>query len=208
MTAHEPATALVAGVALLERAIGYTLGSLLLATPEHLRRPTPCADWDLAQLLDHMHDSLLALHEATTGRWVGLTAVSRAQEPVSTLEVVNRLRDRACRLLGEWSRTGPVDAAPGPHAEDALVSVAGRTLPSSLVAVAGALEIAVHGWDVAQACGQPRAIPSPLADELLELAPLLVRPADRPGRFAAPVEPTAWTPAGGRLVAFLGRRPA
>jgi uncharacterized protein (TIGR03086 family) len=209
MTAHEPATALVAGVTLLERAIGYALGSLLLATPDDLRRPTPCTDWDLAHLLDHMDDSLLALHEATTGRYVGLAPVRGPREPVSALAVVNRLRDRACRLLGEWSRPCAVDPA-RPHeapVEDALVSISGRTLPSSLVAVAGALEIAVHGWDVALACGQPRAIPAPLAGELLELAPLLVRPADRPGRFAAPVEVAASAPAGDRLVAFLGRRP-
>jgi uncharacterized protein (TIGR03086 family) len=71
----------------------------------------------------------------------------------------------------------------------------------------GAVEIAVHGWDVAQACGHPRPIPPQLAKELLRLAPLLVTDADRPGRFAAPVAVPAHASPGDRLVAFLGRDP-
>jgi uncharacterized protein (TIGR03086 family) len=200
MTPRGTASPLVAGVALLERAIGYTLGSLLLVTHRDLRRHTPCADWDLAALLDHMNDSLLALHEATTGRRIDLEPVTCGHE--FSVAAVGRLRDRACRLLGEWSRAG---LPAGTDHADALVCVGGRPVTSSLVAVAGALEVAVHGWDVAQACGQPREIPAPLAEELLELAPLLVRPADRGGRFGPPVEVPPTTAAGDRLVAFLGR---
>jgi uncharacterized protein (TIGR03086 family) len=69
------------------------------------------------------------------------------------------------------------------------------------------VEIAVHGWDVAQACGRPRPIPPQLAEELLQLAPLLVTDADRPGRFAPPVAVPAGASPGDRLVAFLGRGP-
>lgn len=204
MTPRDTATALVAGVALLERAIGYTLGSLLLVGTHDLRRRTPCTGWDLAALLGHMDDSLLALHEASTGRCVALDPVTcRDAEDVSAVAVVNRLRKRACRLLGGWNR-----AEPGSAADDGLVSVGGRYVTSSLVAAAGALEIAVHGWDVARACGRLHPVPAPLAEELLELAPLLVRPAERPGRFAPPVAVAPSAPAGDRLVAFLGRRPA
>src|SRR5690349_23901912 len=70
---------------LLERAIGYTLGSLLLVTPAAMTRPTPCADWDLGALLRHMDDSLAALHE-------------RSEEHTSELQ---SRRDLVCRLLLE-----------------------------------------------------------------------------------------------------------
>ncbi|MFB4266008.1 hypothetical protein [Nonomuraea sp. GTA35] len=59
--------ALTAGVALLERAIDYALGSLRIVTPAALCRPTPCAAWNLHQLLHHLDDSLQALHEAAAG---------------------------------------------------------------------------------------------------------------------------------------------
>jgi len=68
------------------------------------------------------------------------------------------------------------------------------------------LEITVHGWDVAWACGMDRPIPAPLAGELLVLAAEVVAAEDRPGRFAAPVEPGVDAAPGERLVAFLGRR--
>ena len=49
---------------LLERAIGYTRVQLQVVTPAMLCRPTPCAAWTLAGLLDHMADSLDTLTEA------------------------------------------------------------------------------------------------------------------------------------------------
>jgi hypothetical protein len=60
---------------------------------------------------------------------------------------------------------------------------------------------------VARACGLRHPIPSSLADELLDLAPLLVADADRPARFGPVVELAAPASPADRLLAFLGRRP-
>jgi hypothetical protein len=76
-----------------------------------------------------------------------------------------------------------------------------------LLAAVGAVEIAVHGWDVAQACGRPRPLPPALAADLFPVARCVVADGDRGVRFAEPVGvPTRSCP-GDRLVAFLGRRP-
>ena len=64
MTEPRPAATLSGGVALLERAVGYTLGQLHAVTTADLSRPTPCACWDLRELLEHMDDSLAAVTEA------------------------------------------------------------------------------------------------------------------------------------------------
>ncbi|HEX2175215.1 MAG TPA: TIGR03086 family metal-binding protein [Nocardioidaceae bacterium] len=199
MTLDRTAAPLVAGVALLERSLGYTLGSLLLVASDDLQRPTPCRQWDLAMLLAHMDDSLRALHEATVGGHVGLEPAPCWHDDVHpAVPAVATLRNRACRLLGAWNQR---------EAHDHLVSVAGRSMTAPLVAATGAVEVAVHGWDVAQACGRPRPLPSPLADELLDLAPLLVSYADRGARFASPVAVAPNTAAGDRLLAYLGRTP-
>jgi uncharacterized protein (TIGR03086 family) len=87
------------------------------------------------------------------------------------------------------------------------VSVVGHDLDTTVLAAAGALDIAVHGWDVAVACGADRPIPESLAETLLAVAPLVVRPDDRPGRFAAPYDVPPTATASDRLLAFLGRRP-
>ena len=65
------------GVELLERAIGYTRGSLALVTPELMSAPTPCDHWDLRALLEHMDDSLTSLHEAGAVRRVWLDVAGR-----------------------------------------------------------------------------------------------------------------------------------
>jgi hypothetical protein len=80
-------------------------------------------------------------------------------------------------------------------------------LTTSIVASIGAVEVAVHGWDVAQACGRHRPIPYALADEMLQLSPLFVADADRPARFAAPIEVPPMAGPSERLIAFFGRQP-
>ena len=90
-------TALLAGVAVLERAIAYALGSLALVTPPLLARPTPCVRWDLRDLLHHLNDSMAALQEAAeTGR----VAICPAADVNAVIPMV---RDRAVRLLGAWA---------------------------------------------------------------------------------------------------------
>jgi uncharacterized protein (TIGR03086 family) len=195
MTDERATAPLTGGVALLERAINYTLGSLRLVTPEALSRPTPCRLWDLRALLGHMNDSLRALFEAVdTGR-IDLDVLLDGTDPA--VDPVVTLRTRACRLLGAWA---DVD-------DRGLISIAGSSLTRSIVTSAGAVEIAVHGWDVARACGRDRTIPAPLAEEMLELSPLFATDADRPARFAAPVVVPPLAAPGDRLVAFLGRSP-
>ncbi|MFC6540521.1 maleylpyruvate isomerase N-terminal domain-containing protein [Nonomuraea salmonea] len=77
MSEHEQA--LKAGVALLERAITYALGSLRLVTPATLCRPTPCTGWTLHHLLTHLTDSFQTLAEAA-GTSVSLTPQSKEHE--------------------------------------------------------------------------------------------------------------------------------
>jgi uncharacterized protein (TIGR03086 family) len=76
-----------------------------------------------------------------------------------------------------------------------------------MVAVTGAIEITVHGWDIAVACGRTRPVPPGLATVLLTAAQLLVPPDTRPGLFADPVALPGPASPGDQLVAFLGRRP-
>ncbi|MFC9786905.1 TIGR03086 family metal-binding protein [Rhodococcus sp. NPDC127528] len=182
-------------VALLERAIGYTLGSLQLVTPQDMSAPTPCREWDLRALLAHMNDALATLQEAVDDRAVTLvpdpSALDESPDPVAVL------RDRACHLLGSW--TGSGDAAP--------IRIGEVPVLADVVPAAGALEVAVHGWDVSAACGRPRPIPPALADELLTCAALFVTEADRPARFARPLEVARDAGPGERLLTFLGRHP-
>jgi uncharacterized protein (TIGR03086 family) len=197
MTAAQPAASLSGGVALLERAVSYTLGQLQAVTSAALPRPTPCHQWDLRALLVHMDDSLAAMQEAME---LGSVDPDPATPPPAAGDeaaaLVGRLRARGCRLLG---------ALTGGNADPVWID--GYPVPVRIVASAGAIDVAVHGWDVGRACGVAGTISEQLAEDMLGIAPLLVSAADRPGRFGPPVAIPSAASASDRLVAYLGRDP-
>ena len=178
----------IAAVELLERAIGYARGTLVTITPEHLDRPTPCSEWRLRQLLDHMADSLDAFTEASGGL-VPVTSVPVRGTPVDVL------KEKACALLGAWSSP----------AADVIWLVDARIDAGQLLRT-GALEIVIHGWDVGQSTGAGGALPEGLAAELLPVAEELITDADRGVRFG-PELPPADSTAGARILALSGRQP-
>jgi uncharacterized protein (TIGR03086 family) len=196
---------------LLEQAIGYALRSVTAVTPELLTRPTPCAAWDLAMLLQHTCESLSALNEGIS---LGRVAAAPAGAGAPRTEAAEVFAARASGLLDAWTQfSGP------------WILIGDQQLAVADFAAAGAIEIAVHGWDVARACEQPRPIPAPLADRLLGLAPLLISDAERapqprpatsaaqhfgpsvtgPPLFGPPVTVPPWASASDRLAAYLGR---
>jgi uncharacterized protein (TIGR03086 family) len=192
---------------LLAGAISYTLAVCALVGPGDMALPTPCADWDLGMLLAHLSDSMADLETAIR---TGSLDLKRPPDH-AVGDPVETLRDRAARLLcAVYAYDSP----------ERFVTVGGLPVPAGLVACTGAVEIAVHGWDVSAArgragcarasrgtagCGGVRPIPAVLATRMLRLGPLLV--AGREGLFAGPVDVPAQAGPGDRLVGYLGRCP-
>jgi uncharacterized protein (TIGR03086 family) len=189
------------GVTLLERSISYALGAVGDVTPAALAGPTPCAGWDLQTLLEHVAESMAALLEALTDGCVGppraAPLLGRSGDPLPAV------RHRATDLLAACAAAGHGADHGADHGEAVLVG--DRVLAARTLTWVGAVELAVHGWDVARACGADRPIPAGLARNLLAIVPLVVSDETRPGRFAPPgPTPPDATP-GDRLLAFLGR---
>jgi uncharacterized protein (TIGR03086 family) len=180
-----------AGTAAFQRALRYALAAAGHVTPDLLARPTPCRGWDLRMLLLHATDSLAALAEGLYDGRVLLYAQADAAADPGVL-----FRQRARRLLASCERA---DLA------DGVITVGGCPMAATVLVSAGALEIAVHGWDIAQACGSREPIPAPLAAGLLRAAPLLITDADRQRLFDPPVRVGAAASPSDRLIAFLGR---
>ncbi|TDD96060.1 TIGR03086 family metal-binding protein [Actinomadura rubrisoli] len=207
MDAVETAALRGYGSGLLERSIGFAVGVLESVTAETLRRPTPCRGWDLEALLRHMAESLAALCEAVDTGSVrlfpdddpGHDDLGPAEAGASAAALVVGFRAGADRLLGAWTAAAE---------DDRSVTVGGCPMRGSLVAGTGAIEIAVHGWDVAWATGRPRPIPPALAGQLLRLASTVVTDATRHGLFAPPVPVPPAAGPNDRLLAYLGRDPS
>jgi uncharacterized protein (TIGR03083 family) len=209
------ATALLAG------AITYALGACAQVAPGEMTRPTPCTDWDLAALLAHLAASMSDLESAIRTGHLDLDlsgpqgpdvpdvpdvpgvpggpglAGQAAAGDLDGGDPLETVRDQAANLLFScYAHHGP----------GRFVLVGGLPLPAVIVTCTGAVEIAVHGWDVSAARGRGGPIPPALATRMLGLCPLLV--ASRAGLFAPPVEVSPQASPGDQLVAYLGRSPA
>jgi uncharacterized protein (TIGR03086 family) len=186
---------------LLERAVRYGLESMEAVGAGCLSRPTPCAGWDVHALLRHVNDSVGAMLEGIEFGRVDLVpseAEDEDRDGDPAADLVAAFRGGTRRLLHAWTAAG--------HPGHRIV-IAGHPIAAELVAITGAIEIAVHGWDISVACGGDRPIPAELAVDLLTLSSLVVNDGLRYPLFAAPVA-APW-PAGpsDRLIAFLGRSP-
>lgn len=185
-------TSLPSSVAVLDSAVAYTHSRLPLARTSPLSLPTPCRDWDLGQLLTHMDESLVALAEAAE---LGRVVVDPQPLPPGPDELVDRIVQRACRTSAAWHQR--VTSAP--------MCVGDLALGRDTIALVGALEIAVHGWDIAVATGQDPRLPEDLAVRLYDVALAVVPPDERGRRFADEVPVSFSAPSGTRLLAHLGR---
>lgn len=184
------------GTILLEQAISYAGRSVLDVTPALLPRSTPCRGWNLDMLLTHVGESLAALYDATVTGHVALIPATPDRDPAA--DPARIFRDRAGRLLAARAIA---------DCRHQVLDIGDLRLPAIAMECAGAIEIAVHGWDISQACGQRRPIPDALAASLLAIAPLLIPETGRHPLFSPPVTATAQACPGDRLVAFLGRKP-
>jgi uncharacterized protein (TIGR03086 family) len=182
---------------LLSRAISYAVAAALDVTPALLPRPTPCRGWNLDMLLGHASESLAALHDGTVTRHIALIPAAPGHAPAS--DPAQTFRDRAGRLLAAQATA---------EGQRQALDIGDLPLPAIAMECAGAIEIAIHGWDISQACGQHRPIPDTLAASLLAIAPLLIPETGRHPLFSPPVTPTAHASPGDRLIAYLGRQPS
>src|SRR5262249_39313687 len=140
------AASVSAGVALLRRAVGFALICASDVTPGKLANPTPCDSWDLRALLAHLSDSALVLRESIGAGCISPLAIAdtgsdfrprRRQDPAATFRAEARMLLGACALAGSQRQ----------------VALGDRHLGIDIVAATGAIELAVHGWDISMACG-------------------------------------------------------
>jgi len=238
---------------LLAGALRYALSACALVKPTELASPTPCAEWDLRELLWHLGESVADLEAGLRSgslddAWPAGPAPSRPPREgllpgggvVGPPNPPGVLRAREARLPrdgeadpfsppgvpGEPEARLPGDEEAGPSSTlgvlreraaellcacydgrpaERFVVVGGLPLPAGIVACTGAVEIAVHGWDVSAALGRGGSIPAGLAARLLALCPLLA--TSREGLFAAAVPVSPEASAGDRLLGYLGRDP-
>jgi uncharacterized protein (TIGR03086 family) len=171
-----------------DAALAVCQHALRAVTTADLHRATPCTEYDVEALVEHLVASLAGL-AAMAGREVD-RPVSAGGDPE------HRVAQVAQQTLEAWWRRGL----------GGTVSAGSDELPAPFAASILVLELLVHGWDVAAATGQKLSVSEELAGYVLGLAEEVVTPQlRRGGSFGEPVEVPADAPALDRLVAFTGR---
>ena len=107
----------------------------------------------------------------------------------------NRVSVLAGQAIDAWRKVDLDGTVPGPG---------GSEMPAAVLAGVLPLEIALHGWDLAQASGQAFHVSDELVTYLRELANTIV-PGGRGSSFAAEVTPADGASAMDQLAAFAGR---
>jgi uncharacterized protein (TIGR03086 family) len=148
-------------------------------------KATPCPDYTVAGLADHLMGSITGL-----GRMAG--AAFPPSEPGS---LESRVADAAQIALEAWDVRG----------QDGTVTILGGERPATYALAILSLELLVHATDFARATGQQVTLPEAGAAYVLDLAHKIITPEIRPGRFAAELPADTGTGALERLIAFTGR---
>lgn len=153
-------------------------------TVEDRARQTPCADFTCDELVEHLCTSLVQL-----GGMAGATVVDPGQ---GSLE--NRVSVMAAQAIDGWREVDLGGSAPG-----------GADLPAASAAGILPVELALHGWDLAQASGQRLALSDEVVTYLRTLAQDVVPAGRQNGSFGPEVDPGADAGPLDRLAAFSGR---
>ena len=169
--------------------------------PEQWHGPTPCAEWDVRQLLDHVTSgnrmfAALASGERPEGM-EGLLQLRARVAPGPDEDPVEAFRASGRQLLGVFSDP---DFADGTYA----TPIGERS--GDFVIQMRITETLIHGWDLAQATGQTPAFPEAIAEQTLATMRLTLadRPRD-PRGFGMEQPVPADAPAIDRLAGFVGR---
>ncbi|MDT7726181.1 MAG: hypothetical protein QOI21_2757 [Actinomycetota bacterium] len=128
--------------------------------PEQLKAKTPCTEYDVRMLLNHLLFWGPSLEGA--GRKETVPPPAPAESDVDLTE-----GDWAAALEAHLNRTVQAWSAPG--AWEGITHMGGPTeLPASLVGGMAVGELVVHGWDLAQATGQRLALDEDIVEFLYE----------------------------------------
>src|SRR3954469_13959698 len=150
----------------LDRTFQHTHTVIAAVPAAKLDASTPCEEWKVRDLLEHMIGVVAGLGAAASGT---------APSPFALSD------DPASQFAGIAKTT--LDAWRAPGALERIIDGPAGAMPGQVYAGINLLDTATHAWDLATACGLPTAVPDDVAAFALEVARQTIAPPIRPGRF-------------------------
>jgi uncharacterized protein (TIGR03086 family) len=153
-------------------------------------KQTPCKEFDVAALTDHLMNSITAI-----GAKAGAEFPERNRDDSVERQVVLAARP----ALDAWHKRGL----------DGTVPFGDSEAPARMMVGVLSIEFLVHAWDYAKAVGREVDAPDSLSDYVMGLAKQIITPQGRTSvGFDSPVDVPGDIGALERLIAYTGRQPA
>jgi uncharacterized protein (TIGR03086 family) len=168
---------------------------------EVLTAPTPCPDWNVGALLDHV-TGLTWAFTCAAEKSTGAPGTSTAPPTASAANLDPRWREvlpgRLDALAAAWK---------DPAAWEGMTEAGGVSLPATVMGVVALNEVTLHGWDLARATGQPYEADPRVLETIIGM---LSQGSGEgtPGMFGPRVPVGDNAPTLDRAVALSGRDPA
>lgn len=164
-------------------------------TPDLFGGPTPCADWDVRTLMNHVLQVVSAF-----------TLAGRGQPVADDLWARDLMDDGGADRFDEESRAALV-AWGRPEAWEGEVALGSSRLPVPLAATMLVSDLAIHGWDLARASGQRYRCTDDVAGVTYGFVTGMGEQGRQMGIFAAPHPVTGDASMFERALALSGRDP-
>ncbi|MER6001440.1 TIGR03086 family metal-binding protein [Nonomuraea angiospora] len=171
---------------LMTRATERTAGLVRAVRPEQFGSSTPCAKFDVKDLINHLE-------------WVAdlFESLGRQGERIEQEPYAGDFPERAERTLAAWSR---------PEAWEGTSPAMG--LPMTTLAHMYLVDMVVHGWDLARATGQDYEPDAETVSRALHFTDQMAEMGRQRGAFGPPVDVPDSAPQFDRLLGIIGRDPA
>ncbi|HEU5083406.1 MAG TPA: TIGR03086 family metal-binding protein [Acidimicrobiales bacterium] len=187
----------------LRAATDRTAAVIAALGDDHLPLPTPCPEYSVGDLLDHVEGLALAFTDAATkttpdGEPAGPSGDARRLAPGWQQRIPARLAE----LARAWQ---------DPSAWEGMTQAGGIDMPGEIAGLVALDEVIAHGWDLARATGQPfEADEDHVAACIATMGPQPgeERPVGTDVAFGRPVAAAPDAAPVDRLAAVLGRDPA
>lgn len=158
--------------------------------------PTPCEQWDVRLLLNHVVSGNLWVHELVGGHTI--------EEVGDRLDGDRLGADPADAYAASAELAADAFSAPG--AMQAPCAVSYGPVPGEVYCGHRLIDVLVHGWDLAEATGQDASLPEDLCRTCLDILEPQRAALLGSGVFGTPVPCGAQDPQT-VLLTTLGRRP-
>jgi uncharacterized protein (TIGR03086 family) len=180
-------------IALARRAYELAGRTVAGVRPEHLDSPTPCSEWTVRDLTNHMIGAHFYFTAALRGQEMAPDAPPpdfAARDPSGTFN------QASSEMLRAWGEAGALDGT---------VKTLMGPMPAQMLIGMFTMDNLVHAWDLARATGQDESLDPELAEQML----VMIHHVNPPRGEGSPFGPEQPAPeratAVQKLAAYLGR---